>query len=457
MPSSIFYLAFGLLSVLTIVALGYGLFSENKLSELYLPGETSSGHYQIEMKCSECHDPWKGVTQEACLKCHEEELTRVKDTHPQKKFRDPRNANKLEQINVMLCTTCHKEHRPRETREMGVTLPLDYCAYCHQDIAEERPTHQNLEFNSCQTSGCHNYHDNQGTYTAFLEKHTEDPWLFENRIRPVRDSVESPQATKNMEELVSVPGDIRYADSILLDYKADIHFLNDVSCKDCHLNAIDSKGKNTAAWNNSPVFESCKNCHEIEAKGFLEGRHGMRLAQGLAAMKVSDARIPMQESAAHRQMDCSACHQAHDFNTKRAAVESCMECHASNHVKNYTQSKHYTLWQKELAGEAPAGSGVSCASCHMPRIETEDSTRYWVDHNQNNNLRPNEKMIRTSCLNCHGLPFSLQALADSLLIENNFNSQPSQTIKSIDWVISQMESKNPNPPKKQGEANEKLD
>lgn len=40
-------------------------------------------------------------------------------------------------------------------------------------------------------------------------------------------------------------------------------------------------------------------------------------------------------------------------------------------------------------------------------------------------------MIREVCMNCHGLGFSIDALADPKLIANNFQGRPSQHIKSI--------------------------
>ena len=76
--------------------------------------------------------------------------------------------------------------------------------------------------------------------------------------------------------------------------------------------------------------------------------------------------------------------------------------------------------------------GVSCATCHMPRIKTHG--KVIVDHNQNNNLRPNEKMIRSACMKCHGLEFSINALADPELIKHNFNKAPSKKIKSLEWA-----------------------
>jgi hypothetical protein len=57
-----------------------------------------------------------------------------------------------------------------------------------------------------------------------------------------------------------------------------------------------------------------------------------------------------------------------------------------------------------------------------------------VQHNQNANLRPNEKMIREVCMNCHGLGFSIDALADSALIEANFRGRPARHIDSIEMA-----------------------
>ncbi len=97
---------------------------------LFLIGETTSGHHQIELACNACHT--KGFSnidtiQEACLSCHAAELKISDDSHPLKKFRDPRNADRLEKLDVTKCVTCHTEHRPELTQPMGLTMPKDYC------------------------------------------------------------------------------------------------------------------------------------------------------------------------------------------------------------------------------------------------------------------------------------------------------------------------------------------
>ena len=43
-------------------------------------------------------------------------------------------------------------------------------------------------------------------------------------------------------------------------------------------------------------------------------------------------------------------------------------------------------------------------------------------------------MIRPVCMNCHGLGFSIDALADKKLLINNFNGRPAVHIESIDMA-----------------------
>ena len=71
----------------------------------------------------------------------------------------------------------------------------------------------------------------------------------------------------------------------------------------------------------------------------------------------------------------------------------------------------------------------------MPRANYDVSdwlSRIVVEHNQSASLSPNSKMIRSSCQHCHGLEYTLDALADKSLIELNFNAAPSVNVKSMD-------------------------
>jgi formate-dependent nitrite reductase cytochrome c552 subunit len=377
--------------------------------ELLLPGKTTHGHYQIELACEACHaKPFGGreALQETCTGCHAAELKAANDTHPLAKFTDPRNADRLEKLDATLCVTCHVEHRPAVTGRMGVTLAGDFCFHCHQDIAKDRPSHEGMAFNTCNSAGCHKYHDNRALYEDFLAKHLDSPALKAGgklRARSLKDALEikAPLAQ----------GDLKGDPPIHQDWLQTAHAKAGVNCSGCH--------KSEAA----DARQSCAECHQQEDKGFRAGKHGMRLAAGLSPMTPGMARRPMRAEAKHTELGCTTCHAAHRFDTQKAAVQACLGCHDDSHSKGFSSSKH-------------AAGGVTCASCHMPRVEFRDEDlgirRTLVQHNQSETLSPAEKMIRPVCLECHGLGFSIDALA----------GQPVQSLDMVRKRIANRERSN---------------
>ena len=162
----------------------------------------------------------------------------------------------------------------------------------------------------------------------------------------------------------------------------------------------------------------------------------MRLAQGLSPMTPGLARLPMKADSKNKKLTCVSCHGAHRFDTVFAAVDACLTCHNDKHSLAYKKSAHFRLWQKEVYGQLPKNSGVSCATCHLPReIHKNDGKKIiTTQHNQNDNLRPNEKMLRSVCMYCHGLGFSIDALADTRLVNTNFVGKPSRHVQSLDMA-----------------------
>lgn len=422
---------------LTLTALGAGTLAFLMLYEVrrdvFLPGITSHGHYQIEMACNECHTPFMGVKQESCLKCHEQELKDADDSHPEKKFRDPRNADRVAKLDARYCVTCHEEHVPERTIAMGVTQPQDYCFHCHQTIAEERPSHAGMGYETCATAGCHNFHDNQALYEDFLLKHADQPDFMEPASVPALDYRQD-ESKRLLKSNANAPDAALVDDLVVQQWENDIHATAGVNCMDCH--GVVRGGE----WIAKPDHSVCKKCHETQTNGFLAGRHGMRLAQDMTPMQPGMARLPFKEAAMHKNMDCNACHSAHDYDTHAAAVQSCLSCHNDRHSLEFINSPHYTAWfDARSSGNIEAG--VSCATCHIPRFETEINGEkiIAVQHNQNGNLRPNEKMIRSVCLHCHGLGFSIDALADPKLIQNNFQGEPAVHHRSIEMAVQRDE------------------
>ncbi len=414
--------------------------------QLFMPGPLSAGHHQFADSCTVCHtDPLGGkeVIQEACFNCHKDERKKPFDSHPSTKFKDPRNADTLQNIDALHCMTCHTEHKPEITRKNGVTQPVDFCMHCHADIGEERVSHKEMAFTTCANGGCHNFHNNRDIYTDFLMKHQNEPELLAVRVVPERDLasaleeiMEYPHDKYPLESLTldqaDMPAGITLGDSVKHDWLTTSHAAAGVNCSACHLVAITEEVD--PAWTDNPGDSACVNCHSLEQQRFEKGKHGMRLAAGLSPMSVNQAMLPMQSDAAHAELNCLSCHGAHTFDTRTAAVDACLSCHADEHSLAYEGSPHHRLWIEEQVGELPAGSGVSCATCHMPRLEfdvSEWSSRTGVDHNQSANLSPNTKMLRSSCLHCHGMGFAMDALADSNLIKNNFVGKPGVHVESL--------------------------
>ena len=442
--------------------LAFTLASPGADRRFFQPGPLTDGHHQIEIACESCHTPLGGVRQEACLDCHAAELEAALDSHAASIFDDPRNAADLDRIDVRACITCHTEHRPDITAPMGVTLPADFCAPCHETVADDRPTHRGLSIDTCASGGCHNYHDNRALYEDFLVEHGDGgPDTFEGALPPREawvswDAAErAPLTAADAETPASAFGDggpdtfagapLTAADAdapasargdraLIEAWAGSAHAAAGVGCADCHR-------PGGAAWTDAPALPACAACHELEPEGFLAGRHGMRLAAGLEPMSPAHARLPMRPDARSLTLGCGTCHDAHAVDVRRAAVDGCVACHDDEHTRAYADSPHARLWAQELAGEAPPGSGVSCASCHLPREprRVAGGERIVVEHNQNANLRPNEKMIRDVCLRCHSLRLSIDALADAALIRRNFAGRPAAHVESIDMARSRRE------------------
>jgi hypothetical protein len=440
--------------------------------KVFLPGHTSPGHHQIEQKCESCHTPFGGVAQESCVACHGEGLSAAEDSHSTGKFEDPRNALQLGHLDATHCVACHLEHRPTQTDPVGVTARAGFCVECHRDVGRDRASHADLAFTSCTNIGCHNFHDNRAVYGDFLGKHRGEPDLLAKASVPVRGEAPAPTAvgvapagpegpeaappttlpagtgqggasgaTTALAAVATITPDAPNAIDdrggegsagralATAGWQRSAHARAGVSCGGCHR----AGGKADAVWSWRPdPTVACARCHEDERRTFSGGKHGMRIAAGLPPMRPADALVPSKmktqvvANAHEAGLTCARCHDAHAPDLRLAAVESCEGCHDDGHTRTYRQSEHFARWQAELAGTGAPGSGVSCATCHLPRAvdRSGDAPRVWVDHNQNGNLRPVDKMARSVCMSCHGLAFSLASLADPDLVARNFKGRP---------------------------------
>jgi hypothetical protein len=450
-----------LASALALGSLGLVLSGELGERTLLLPGASTDGHYQMELRCSECHGgPFAGESalESACSRCHGQELEAAQNSHPKSKFTDPRNADRLLHLDARRCVTCHREHWPEGTREMGVSVQEDNCSVCHADIGRERPSHVALSWSSCASGGCHRYHDNRSTIEELLVQHADDDAFGSARGPGANERVTSPPARATTSAApagtprsgaprpltaadADAPSGLRLGDEELAAWARSAHAQSGVNCRGCHeLGLADPSAPARSGLGEQVQTTVCGRCHADERAGWLSGKHGLREGLGLPPMQTELARKPMHESASGQPLSCMSCHGAHGFEPQLAAVEACQGCHADRHTEAYSASPHARLWRSELLGTAPPGSGVSCATCHLPRVE-HPSGRELVQHNQNDNLAPREKMIQNVCLDCHGLGFSIDALADDALVERNFTGTPRAHVPSIEWAVARARSK----------------
>jgi predicted CXXCH cytochrome family protein len=427
---------------LIAVAAPAAVFFQRADRAAFLPGHTSPGHHQIETKCQACHTPFGGVAQRACLSCHADGMEAEEDSHTAGKFEDPRNAPQLGRLDATRCVECHREHRPEQTDRMSVSARPGFCVECHRDVGRERASHAGLAFSTCADVGCHNFHDNRAVYGELLAKHRGEPDLLAAPVVPVRGPPVPPPAVAGMEGPAPPPAQLPAADApgviddparaqsaaaLTAAWQRSAHARAGVNCSACHR----AGGQAAAAWSWRPdPTTSCARCHDGQRRTFLDGKHGMRLAVGLSAMRPADAELPMKmqarRDAREPGLTCNRCHDAHAPDLRAAVVEGCEGCHDDGHTRAYRQSAHFAAWRAEMAGQGAPGSGVSCATCHMPRLVdgAGAAPRVWVDHNQNANLRPVDKMARSVCMSCHGLQFSLTSLADPALVAGNFAGRP---------------------------------
>jgi len=259
---------------------------------LLLPGDTTGVHHQFEVSCNTCHtsDNFEDVNSvrkdlnKTCVTCHKDELDASDDSHPIKKFGNPRMAAFWDKVDGRFCTSCHIEHAPDDTDVGAVTLAADFCVACHsegdQDVRVNRESHADLTFETCASAGCHNFHDNRALYEDFLVKHGNDPWLLENAIHEAAAMVRGQPEAEQAEIDTYIASVVAAPDALDTDitnnWAHSAHAQADVGCGGCHAVGYEAEEEIQAHWTEKPGEAVCAECHRSEASTFALGRHGMR-------------------------------------------------------------------------------------------------------------------------------------------------------------------------------------
>ncbi len=384
--------------------------------QFFVPGTTSDGHHLLEPSCNSCHKGFAPIANDDCVSCHRPEL--ASDTHPVRTFDDPRWASDLKEINALRCVTCHHEHK---VAAGGVTIRREFCYPCHDDVVAKRASHKDLSPSSCGDAGCHNYHDNSGLNTAVLTAALGQPDQLAEPAVLARRLVPEPAGPHLAPD---APAGVTAPAALVQAWDGSVHRRAGVGCSDCH-----GKGE---AFALRPGFAACKTCHGFEVDTFGAGQHGVRTRLDLEPLRPADARSPMAAGASrlHPEHGCGSCHDVHSVDTRHAATEACLDCHADRHSLAFGSSPH-ARGATQL--DPHDGRAVTCATCHLPRVEVEEkgAVRVATNHNNSLTMRPIDRMARLVCNRCHGYELSLASLLDPQAGASNFAAKPSSRARSF--------------------------
>jgi predicted CXXCH cytochrome family protein len=128
----------------------------------------------------------------------------------------------------------------------------------------------------------------------------------------------------------------------------------EVGCEACHGPGylhVRNGGRNGLFIGVPANYDFCAKCHEEDANGFAESKHGV---EGL--------------------FSCDECHDVHAPERTRASFKNndlCLQCHVLRGFVSEAAIASHTLHDVD-----PEGTGASrCTSCHMPPLGRVDQAR----------------------------------------------------------------------------------
>jgi hypothetical protein len=288
---------------------------------------------------------------------------------------------------------------------------------CHDDVLQKRANHRGLARGSCMNGGCHNYHDNSALSSAFITEQLAHPPAIRDAFPLDFRAPHALPATRQVPRTVS---DSREK-TIAWRWEQSAHARNDVTCARCH----EHDGEKIAR----PDERVCASCHGFEVDGFRHGKHGARRAVGQPPLRPEQARLPMNADAYGSELGCATCHDPHALDVDYASTSACLVCHADEHSRAFASSSH-------------ARTEVTCATCHLPRVEVETADghgRVAVVHNNSLTLAPRDRMAAMVCVKCHDIELALSALFDDASVRSNFALASARTHPSIEMARTAVE------------------
>ena len=277
----------------------------------------------------------------------------------------------------MQCVTCHVEHRPEITLPMGVTLAADFCAHCHQDIAKDRPSHKGMAFNTCNSAGCHKFHDNRALYEDFLAKHLNEP----------AQQGEAPQLpARNFREVAggmarlsgrSFPSEgtnrCRCAARIHARAQGRGRLARDGTCAfRRELQRLPQGGeRRRRSVGEAPRPQGVRDLpRDRRPKAISPASTACGSRKDSRPMTPRRARQPMHAKAGDNRARMRELPRARTASIRRKPRSKRAWAATATSTRKPTSAHRITRYgRKSSPARPPAGSGVSCATCHLPREE----------------------------------------------------------------------------------------
>ncbi len=334
------------------------------------PGELSYVHSQLAglSKCTQCHVLGDKPTNEKCLACHTEILTRI---NIQKGYHSSPD------IRGKACFSCHGEHNGKnfqlirfdtasfDHNKTGYTLSAPHarqgCLECHKSgfITDHRLKAKKFTYlgvnQECLT--CHADYHMRTLSTSCQNCHSPETFVPASKFD--HNSANFKLAGKHKSVDCVKCHKITMTGGAKFQQFANIPYNNCTSChKDPHQNKY---GQNCRQCHSEESFQKVSGLENFDHNktGFrLEGKHLIVSCQTCHKTRLTD---PLRHD---RCTDCHADYHNNQF-VKNKIAPDCSECHTVQGFKqfSFTVERHNQSHFK-LEG---AHSAIPCYECHMKK------------------------------------------------------------------------------------------
>ena len=341
-----------------------------EISAQISPGELSAVHSHLGglSNCTQCHVLGDKPTNEKCLACHTEILSRV---DLQKGYHSSAD------IRGKLCFTCHGEHNGKNFKlirfdsadfdhnKAGYPLTGSHsrqgCLECHksQFIKDPKLKGKKVTYlgvnHECLT--CHTDYHMRTLSPSCLTCHNDESFLPATKFDHDKASFKLAGKHKSVEcvecHKITLLGGNKFQQF------ADVPYSNCTSChKDPHQNKYGQNCRQCHSEESFQIVSGLKNFDHNKTDYRLEGKHMIVNCKSCHKTRFTD---PLRHD---RCTDCHTDYHKNEF-VKEGKAPDCSECHSVSGFKQFSFTlERHNMSRFKLEG---AHSATPCYECHMKK------------------------------------------------------------------------------------------